>query len=291
MDKYGYKFYLQSLGNQQHYIGRIQELINLEKELNIDLDDYIPYKNDYSRVDALNAILPVERLYNEKLQSSINSYMRFRLSGCDENVKSKKEPVSEDVVQDRFIFNGTVNQLKSTLLTFMSEQDALSFINGLQTLTLSLGNDEFIEKRITYPTSSIDSTGFLQFLVGSTDYNINITAFTLAIIALLLDIKLTLGFSSTILAILGVNNHAIVRLDVSEGEKCLVLEAMRSTNRIIDENVFSLCNSECIHNDLACRYKCEDKCTMGKKEIIRTLDELCDKNIFRKIGANYKYNF
>ena len=42
MDKVGYKAYLQLLGNQQHYIGRIPELIELEKTLNIDLDDYVP---------------------------------------------------------------------------------------------------------------------------------------------------------------------------------------------------------------------------------------------------------
>ena len=52
MDKNGYKTYLQLLGNQQHYIGFIQKLVDLEKELNIDLDDYIPYNGDNSRIDA-----------------------------------------------------------------------------------------------------------------------------------------------------------------------------------------------------------------------------------------------
>ena len=290
MDKNGYKTYLQLLGNQQHYIGFIQKLVDLEKELNIDLDDYIPYNGDNSRIDALEAILSTERLYDEQLQFSINSYMRFRLRDCNKNIESKKEVVSEDFIQDRLIFNGTYCELKSILSAFMSEQDATSFINGLKTLDLNLRSDELIKMHTTYSYPK-DSAGFLYSLVGSTDYNINITAFTLTLIALLLDIKLTLGFSATTLAILGFNNHAIVRLDVSGGEKCLVLEAMQRNNRIIDEDVFSLCNSECIHNNLTCRYKCEDKYTMEKDIIKRTLDGLCDKNVFRKIGAYYKYNF
>lgn len=85
MDKEGYKAYLQSLGNQQYYIGlgRIQELLELEQEFNIDLDDYIPYDDDYSKVSALDAILPMEKRYSERLNFSINSYMRYRLSGFE----------------------------------------------------------------------------------------------------------------------------------------------------------------------------------------------------------------
>ena len=86
MDKAGYRAYLQSLGNQQHYIGRIPELMELEKVLNINLDDYVPYNGDYSKVSALDAVLPEENLYDERLQFSINSYMRYRLSGFDKIV-------------------------------------------------------------------------------------------------------------------------------------------------------------------------------------------------------------
>lgn len=37
MDKAGYRAYLQSLGNQQHYIWRIPELMEIEKALNKNL--------------------------------------------------------------------------------------------------------------------------------------------------------------------------------------------------------------------------------------------------------------
>lgn len=90
---------------------------------------------------------------------------------------------------------------------------------------------------------------------------------------------------------MGFNGQAIVKIDVDEGEKCLILEAMQSENRIIDEDVFSMCNFECVHNDLNCKYQKEDRCTIRKDNITEILDGLCEKNVFKKIGKLYKYNF
>ncbi len=110
-------------------------------------------------------------------------------------------------------------------------------------------------------------------------------------LALLLDIKLSLGIASAALTIIGFNGQAIARINVSEGEKCLILEALQRKNRIIDENIFSDCNCECVHNDLKCKYQIEDKCTIQRDEIKHILDGLCDKNVFKKIKRLYKYNF
>lgn len=290
MDKAGYKAYLQSLGNQQHYIGRIQELWELEQELNINLDDYIPYDGDYGKVSVLDAILPEEKRYNEKLGFSINSYIRYRLSGFVE--KEKVETNMSPICGDFFTFYGTESELKEKLSSFMSEEDIQSFINGIQDYRQYLGEDEFIEKTLSLPkTDSDNDYQMLHFFIQSSNYNINIKALTLTALALLLDIKLTLGLVSATLAILGFNNQAIVRIDVSEGEKCLILEAMKSKNRVINEDVFAVCNFECVHNDLKCKYQDGDKCTISKEGIKNVLGGLCDKNIFKKIGNLYKYNF
>lgn len=290
MDKVGYKAYLQSLGNQQHYIGRIPELIELEKTLNINLDDYVPYNSDYSKVSALNALLPKEKLYNEKLQIIINSYMRYRLSGFDNKEQLKSN--SGFTCSEYFTFCGTENELKEKLLLFMSEEDSLSFINGICNYCQFLGEDEFVERTLSYPqTDSKTDSKMLYFLIPSLNYNINIKALTLTELALVLDIKLTLGLASATLAILGFNNQAIVRIDASEGEKCLILEAIQSKNRVINEDVFSVCNNQCVHNDLGCKYQDGDHCTINKENINTILDGLCEKNIFKKINKFYKYNF
>lgn len=290
MDKAGYKAYLQSLGNQQYYIGRIQELWELEQELNINLDDYIPYNDDYSKVDALEAILPEEKRYSERLAFLINSYMRYRLSGFQKIEKT--ETNKSAICSEYFTFSGTESELKERLLLFMSEEDSQSFINGIQNYRQYLGEDEFIEKASSSPTNELEGDSkMLDLLIQTSNYNINIKALTLTALALLLDIKLTLGFASAALAILGFNNQAIVRVDVSEGEKCLILEAIQSKNRVINEDVFSVCNYECVHNDLDCKYQDGDKCTINKGNIKEILDRLCDKNIFKRIGGFYKYNF
>lgn len=290
MDKAGYKAYLQSLGNQQHYIGHISELIELEKTLNINLDDYVPYNDNYSKVDALDALLPEEKIYNERLQFAINSYMRYRLSDFDN--KEQFEANEGLACDEYFTFRGTENELKEKLSLFMSEEDSLAFINGIQNYPQFFGEDEFVER--TLSSSQADSetdSKMLNLLIQSSNYNINIKALTLTALALMLDIKLTIGLASATLAILGFNNQAIVRIDASEGEKCLILEAIQSKNRVIDEDVFSICNHQCVHNDLDCKYQDGDRCTINKENINAILDGLCDKNIFKKIHKFYKYNF
>lgn len=292
MDKVGCKVYLQLLGNQQHYIGRIQELVELEQELNINLDDYIPYNGDYSKVSALDAILPEEKRYNERLGFLINSYMRYRLSAFDKNEEAETRINGNFICSEYFTFHGTESELKDRLSTFMSVEDSQSFINGFQDYLQYLGEDEFVEKTILSPETDADaSSEMMYFLLPSSNYNINIKALTLTAIALLLDIKLTIGVASAVLLILGFNNQAIARVDVSEGEKCLILEAMQSKNRVINEDVFSMCNFECVHIDLKCKYQNGDKCTINKENIKAILDGLCDKNLFKKIHSLYKYNF
>lgn len=290
MDKAGYKAYLQSLGNQQHYIGRIPELMELEKSLNINLDDYVPYNDDYSKVAALDNLLSEEKLYDERLQFLINSYMRYRLSGFDN--KEQFEANEGLICDEYFTFCGSESELKEKLSLFMSEEDSLTFINGIQNYLQFLGEDEFVEKTLSFPQadSGTDSK-MLNLLIPSSDYNINIKALTLTALALVLDIKLTIGLASATLAILGFNNQAIVRIDASEGEKCLILEAIQSKNRVINEDVFLLCNHQCVHNDLDCKYQDGDSCTINKENINTILDGLCDKNIFKKIHKFYKYNF
>lgn len=291
MDQKGYKAYLQSLGNQQHYIGRIQDLLDLEKELNINLDDYVPYNGDYGKVDELNSVLPNEKLYDERLFFSINSYMRYRLSDFVSN-NGIKDNIDKEPISEYFTFNGTESELKSKLLTFMSETDSQTFINGIKDFIQCLEKDEFVEQTISFPESNSENDSrMMSLLIKSSNYNINIKALSLITIALLLDIKLTLGFASAALAVIGFNSQAIVRVNVSEGERCLILEAIQSKNRIINEDVFSMCNFECVHNDWDCKYQDDDKCTISKENIKTVLDRLCDKNIFKKIGSFYKYNF
>lgn len=289
MDKEGYKTYLQSMPNKNNYIADIPMLIQLEKELNINLDDYIPYNNDYSKNSALDAILPKSKQYDERLQFSINSYVRYRLSGLD---KAKCLIADKDFTCNEFFtFKGTEEELEKELSAFIVEKDIKSFIEGIKKYELFYDNDEFIEITSFVEKKSETDSNMINLLLEKSDYNINLRALTITILALLLDIKLTIGFASTTLAILGFNNQAIVKIEASEGEKCLILEAIRSKNKIINEHVFVNCNHQCVNNNIACKFRNSDNCNISKEEIKEILDKLCEKNIFKKIGNYYKYNF
>jgi hypothetical protein len=196
---------------------------------------------------------------------------------------------------DFFTFSGTREELESALSAFMAKDETPRFISKFRDFNKILGEGEFIDKNLTILDPPNMQSNMMQFLLPSmdyeTNYNINIKAATLTIIALLLDINLTLGASSAILALTGFNSQAIVKIDISEGEKCIILEAMQSKGRLISDKIFKMCNSECVHNDLKCKYQSEGKCTIEKEDIYRILDELCNKNIFRKFEGSYKYNF
>ena len=215
MDRAGYKAYLQALGNQQHYIGRIQMLLDLERELNIDLDDYIPYDQDYSKSAALDAIMPQEKRYDEKLWFSINSYMLYRLSGFDDCGELNNGKNLEPSCSEYFTFDGAESDLRTELSKFMSESDSRVFVSGLKDYRPFLDTDEyFIETPSFAATDSHSSPKKLQLLIESSNININIKATTIMALALLLDIKLTLGIASVALTVVGFNGQAIGRDDL-----------------------------------------------------------------------------
>jgi hypothetical protein len=188
---------------------------------------------------------------------------------------------------DSFRFSGTEDSLKLKMSEFMSDIDIQHFIRNIEKIVEFLDDDEYVEKRFSFPQSQ---PGFLQFLIPNTNYNINIKALSLTTLALLFDIHITSGFMSALLGITGFNSHSIVLLNEIEGEKCMVMEALRN-KRIINKKIFSNSNSECVNNHLNCRHNKEGICHVKTENIEGILDILCDKNVFTKIGNVYKYNY
>ena len=290
MNVKGYIAYLNKIGNQQHYIGRINDLLELEKELNIDLDVLLSGNECEDFYSSIMNKLPYEKRYNEPLWFSLNSYLRYLLSQNRDDEPNQTK-LSEEC-SDYFTFSGTETQLREKLLTFLTDSDCTKLIETIHEYHVCLGNGEYIEKVTTFPSrESEDESKMLNLLVGSSQYNINISALTLTAIALLLDIHVTLGFAATTLSILGFNSQAIARVNISEGEACMIMEAQQKNNRVIGVHVLDECRGYCVHYDLACKYKDGDRCTIAKENIRAILDGLCEKNIFTKIHGFYKYNF
>ena len=80
----GYQHYLTQIGKWDSISGNeIQKLLRLEKDLDIDLDDFIRYEGNYSIVETLDNMMTEDMRYNEPLQFAINRYMVYKLSETD----------------------------------------------------------------------------------------------------------------------------------------------------------------------------------------------------------------
>ncbi len=309
MDSKGFKKYIIGLGGMQRsYLQDIPLLERLEEKYKVDLDDYVPYDEDYDIVRTLDSLMSEDDRFNERLGFAINKYMNYRLE-TEESCKgyelefadSSREPstILGLIKEDYICFSGTGEDLKKQLSLIMPHEDADKVIDNLLLIKgagIIKDDSEFIrtEFNYNYEESEIGEHPndiVLHDLIGTPYYNIRVGALTLIAVAVMLDIHLTLGFASAALMILGLDGKAVVKVETFNGEVCLIQEALQNKIHMIDENVLNSFNHECVHNDLECRYRVDDKCTIKKSEIKSTLDDMCQNNIFSKIGSMYKYNF
>lgn len=286
----GYREYCKTNLVARRYFDSIEKLRTFEIKYNIDLDDFVPHDEDYSRASLLDELL-AEEGHSESLYFEINNYFRFCLSN---NNSESAETIIADYssVPDKFVFSGTHEDLVSKLSKFLTDKDAQTLASHISDYHDVLDAEEIVDV-ISHgiKKQTEQENGLFYFLLEDYEININIKALSLMMIALLLDIKLTLGLASTSLALLGVNGQAIVKVTADEGEICLIREALLRDNRIVDVSVLPVCSSECVNNDLQCKFRRDGKCTICAKDTEEILDRLSEKNIFTKIKKYYKYNY
>ena len=121
---------------------------------------------------------------------------------------------------------------------------------------------------------------------------INLKASTIALLAILLDIKVTDGIANFVLAATGIDLRRVVKLDESEGEKCVLLEVYRKENHQANPDIFKqVCGKECINNDMNCKYRRNVVCAMDQERVKVIFESLHAKNVFTMQNDCYKYNF
>ena len=154
------------------------------------------------------------------------------------------------VIMKYYEFEGpTIYHIIMQLSEIMSEEDAIKFVQSLKTFASGLDEDEKIEIRKNLPSSrhSLDHRGskysyqrkYCRSRLFMRNYYINLKATTITLIALVLDITVTQGFANAILALTGVNLHAITRL--SNNEKCFVMEALKNKSGELNSSIFYQC--------------------------------------------------
>ena len=275
-----YLNYIKSLGDRRQYndvLGEVSLMVDFENRYGVDIDECFEDDN------KINFFLELSG-YNERLFFAINRYMRV----INENRDLSSFDNTEIFCPDRFCFIGSRDELVDVLSDMMTREDAETLSWHLYEYQNLIDEEEHIY--VKEKLSGYIPNGF-AFLKRDLEYNINLKALSLMAIALMLDIKLTMGFASTTLGILGVNGQAIVKVSAEEAEMCLINEAILHKPHIIDKGVFKGTSNECVHNDLNCKYREDGICKITENDIGDVLDELSEKNVFTKIRGQYKYNF
>lgn len=187
------------------------------------------------------------------------------------------------------IFSGNKRDLENKISEFVEKSDINKFINGLTMLSSCFDVDnEHIIITTSIPESNPD---VMELLIPEMNYNIRITAFTIIILAMILDVKFTKGVVAYGLNAIGFNSNALVRIEEKNGEKCVLLEILRIKSHTITESVLPPTNKECFNNNLCCKYRSEGQCEIKKEDVHNIILDLCKKNVIKEYeNGEYKYN-
>ncbi len=151
-----------------------------------------------------------------------------------------------------------------------------------------LSEDEILELKMEFPQMP---PGMLGMLIPKTNLYVNLKVTTITLIALILDAEITKGVANFVLAATGFNVNSVVKLNEEAGEKCILLEIYKKQHHKAKLDIFnSICGKECVNNNMNCKYRNQDTCTISKEEIENILQQMIDKNVFCKKGDFYKYN-
>lgn len=191
----------------------------------------------------------------------------------------------------KFICSGSVDYVERRFAEKyrLDEKDASRIINFLNGNGNVLCDGEFVRKIYS---SGIPS-GCLGMMIPGSDYKyyVNVKTATVALAALILDITLTKGAAATLVSLLGMPTAAIVKLDESNGEKCIVKETVSTKCKTGNENILAEYNGECCNNNYKCKFNRGGKCMCKKTDIVAIYKDLVRKNVFKQHGDFYKYNF
>lgn len=158
-----------------------------------------------------------------------------------------------------------------------------------------LSDDEKLELLIDFPKTrrSKNHNIIVKYcILPRWNLNINLKASTIALIALILDIEVTNGIASFILAATGVDMRLITKLDEEMGEKCVLVEVYKKENHKAKSNILNqIYGKECINNDMNCKFRVQGICTIEQENVKEILDDLNNKNVLTKKNDFYKYNF
>lgn len=165
-------------------------------------------------------------------------------------------------------------------------EDAEKLLDYLYQYKKFMSNDEFIEFEDDMAYSKTMSLTF-----SDSSYYVNLKTTTIVIIATLLDISLTKGFASVALSLFGNSSTAFVRIEETNGEKCILKETLSEKQKIGSANILKKYKGHCCYPVSNCKYRNNEECKCMENDIIYIYEKLCEKNIFKRNYADQNYYY
>jgi hypothetical protein len=179
---------------------------------------------------------------------------------------------------------GDESEVRHKLTEYVTSESIDSLLEHMNEIKPLLGTDEKFTVEYSFPELPQGSMGLM---VGKTDYFINIKSISLVILALLLDLTLTSGCAAAILGMSGIKLRAITRLDKVNGEKCMVVESMKSPDKTVSYDRLRLNAKKCPNQLLKCKFCIQGKCKIRPNQFNDLMKSLCERNVFASSEGSF----
>lgn len=183
---------------------------------------------------------------------------------------------------------GNEDAITNELSEVLSIDSVKKLLNHISEAQIYLDMDEKFEENFHFPSMPDAANGFV---IPHTDYFINLKKATIVILAFIFDLKIQMGVLSTAFALAGFSHQALVKLNKHNGEKCMVLEAIKSKDKSITIKSILRNNEQCPNKHLNCKYCIDNKCTIKEMEVSNLLSTLSIKNVFKMSDEKFSLNW
>lgn len=139
------------------------------------------------------------------------------------------------------------------------------------------------------PYKEKSDTQMLGLMLMEYNYFINIRVATVFILSVLIDNNVGLPITSGYLAVRGLN-RLVEKIDENTGVKCILLEILRSPDKMGKADILSNFCGECCNNNLKCCFQNEDKCLCTVEKTEKIMEQLTDIGILKKENSTYRYD-
>lgn len=174
------------------------------------------------------------------------------------------------------------------LLDVMDLMSAQLLIEKIRDAKNYIGQDEVLEQEVKIPHLPNNEFGFMFF---RTEYFINIKPETLVLLAFVYDLNINKDMISSTSNLTGFSYQILQKLNTYIGEKCMVIEAIRSKNYAITFDGILHDKKKCNHLNLKCKFRVGNLCTIRRNDLMNLMSDLCSKNVFMMSDVEFKLNW